>query len=307
MRNLSCIFIKLSFLRKCRPRTASFFQKNNVDLEEKSCCFEGKSPAYSFKREILMQAESYFLSANFAILTTLIVFLLSFLSDNLSFMLISKTSTMNKIMNVALALLALTAGVMEIAQEERWKVDESTGKRTMSDLDESTRVAAGYITVLNGVLFLVGYALARRDFSLKPENVDAERFTVETTAPGRQNLWNCRVDGKESPDWDCMTCFPSKLTLLCCFLFLVLPEQFFSFWGLLVYWMVFMSAVVITFYVWRCALFDGWLVWTKTVIQTDGVKRWIGVLLVLWSKIWTLNRTGSDRQILIASTCLLYR
>jgi len=119
----------------------------------------------SYEREKFMNGEVYFLCAHTAVITFLVIILLAYLLHTTSAMIIPKATTLENVANVALALLLLAAGIMEIVQTVLWDnyvFNEGRGVR-VDNL--GPRYAAGALAILNGLLFLGSLVLSRKELA----------------------------------------------------------------------------------------------------------------------------------------------
>lgn len=96
---------------------------------------------------------------------------------------------MNMVSNIILSLLLLSAGILEIVQVETSVRHPDTGNLLMGTNEEAIRLSAGVIALLNGLLFLVSFALARRDLTPKTPQATNEQTPKKLKKPEeRQNL-----------------------------------------------------------------------------------------------------------------------
>lgn len=77
--------------------------------------------SFTYPKELFMSGEVFFLCAHAAVLTCLMVFLLSYLFHTVSSMLAPKATTLEVVALPLLGLLMLVAGIVEIVQTEMWK------------------------------------------------------------------------------------------------------------------------------------------------------------------------------------------
>jgi uncharacterized membrane protein YczE len=115
----------------------------------------------SYAREQFLVGEVYFLCAHTAVLTVLVIVLISYLLHTTSAMIIPKATTLENNANLILALMLLAAGILEIVQTVTWKYQYD---RVIMD-NEGYRLAAGAIALLNGLLFIGSYVLSRKELA----------------------------------------------------------------------------------------------------------------------------------------------
>jgi hypothetical protein len=118
----------------------------------------------SYKREMFLVGEVYFLCAHSAVITVLVIVLVAYLFHTTSAMIIPKATTLENVMNILLAELLIAAGIVEIVMTELWKVDPQN-RLLISQNDEGVRVAAGAVALLNGILFIVSFVLSRKELA----------------------------------------------------------------------------------------------------------------------------------------------
>lgn len=134
--------------------------------EELRPILDGLTPSYL--RETFLVGEVYFLCAHSAVITLLVIVLVSYLFHTTSAMIIPKATTLENVMNLLLALLLIAAGIVEIVMTELWKTDPNPSvhnRLLISQNDEGVRVAAGAIALLNGILFIVSFVMSRKELA----------------------------------------------------------------------------------------------------------------------------------------------
>jgi len=120
---------------------------------------------FSYWREIFMIGEVYFLCAHSAVITLLMIFLITYLFHTTSAMIVPKATNLENVAHLILALLLLAAGITEIAITEYWKVDRDRNpdRPLMTPRAEAMRVAAGAVAILNAILFIVSFVMSKKE------------------------------------------------------------------------------------------------------------------------------------------------
>jgi len=119
----------------------------------------------SYWREIFMIGEVYFLCAHSAVITLLMIFLITYLFHTTSAMIVPKATNLENVAHLIAALLLLAAGITEIAITEYWKVDRdrNPNRPLMNTRTEAMRVAAGALAILNAILFIVSFVMSKKE------------------------------------------------------------------------------------------------------------------------------------------------
>jgi len=124
----------------------------------------------SYPREMFLIGEVYFLCAHSAVLTMLSVMLMAYLFHTVSSMVVPKASALENFMNIVLFMLLLVAGVVELVEAVKWRYGtygypvERTVYLQHND-EFATRIAAGALAIINSILFLVSYAMSRKELA----------------------------------------------------------------------------------------------------------------------------------------------
>lgn len=126
-----------------------------------------------YPTERYLSGEVYFLVAHGAVLTVLVIVLISYLFHTTSAMIIPKSTTLENTANIILALLLLAAGITLIVQTEMWKYDPNyslayrylQAPPAQTYNQEPVRLAAGAIAILNGILFIVSFVMSRKELA----------------------------------------------------------------------------------------------------------------------------------------------
>jgi len=124
-------------------------------------------PWFSYLREQFLVGEVFFLCAHSAVITLLVVVLISYLFHTVSAMITPKVTTLENVFNIILPMLLFTAGILEIIQTVDWEKDDH-GRRIMDG--EGIRIAAGVMALLNGLMFLASFLLSRKELA-GPKNL----------------------------------------------------------------------------------------------------------------------------------------
>jgi len=126
---------------------------------------KGEVTCFSYMREIFMIGEVYFLCAHSAVITLLMIFLITYLFHTTSAMIVPKATNLENVAHLIAALLLIAAGITEIAITEYWKVDRDRNpdRPLMTTRDEAMRVAAGALALLNGILFIVSFVMSKKE------------------------------------------------------------------------------------------------------------------------------------------------
>jgi len=117
----------------------------------------------SYPREMFLVGEVYFLCAHSAVLTCLVIFLMSYLFHTVSSMVVPKTSTVENWMNILLAVMLFVAGVVVLVLTVQWQYDQQRVHLLQPQDQFNTRIAAGAIAILNGLLFLVSFFVSHKE------------------------------------------------------------------------------------------------------------------------------------------------
>jgi len=115
----------------------------------------------SYMREIFMIGEVYFLCAHSAVITLLMIFLITYLFHTTSAMIVPKATNLENVAHLVAALLLLAAGITEIVVTEIWKTDAN--RPLMYPQQEGMRVAAGALAILNAILFIVSFVMSKKE------------------------------------------------------------------------------------------------------------------------------------------------
>jgi hypothetical protein len=142
-----------------RPSTV-----NNANVNR-----EYVAPPHSYNRERFLVGEVYFLCAHSAVITMLVVILIAYLFHTTSAMIVPKATTVENVMNLILGLLLLAAGITEIVMTELWKNDSDIQspyyRPVMTNTARGTRLAAGAIAIINGIMFIVSFVMSRKELA----------------------------------------------------------------------------------------------------------------------------------------------
>jgi len=137
---------------------------NETYMREQTDPYDPNNRSLSYLRETFLVGEVYFLCAHSAALTMLAVLLIAYLFHAVSSLVVPKLSTVETVMHLVLACMLIAAGIVEIVMTEKWKYDPgNTTRPTMYSGEYAARLAAGVIALLNGLLFLVGFTMAKTE------------------------------------------------------------------------------------------------------------------------------------------------
>ncbi|GAV04682.1 hypothetical protein RvY_14932-3 [Ramazzottius varieornatus] len=117
---------------------------------------------YSYRREMFMSGEVYYLCVHSIALAMLLVILMAYAFHTVSSMLTPKGTQVENIMNMVLAILLLIAGIVEIVQTENFKRDDAN-RDLMTSNEYGVRIAAGVIALINGILFIISFVLSKKE------------------------------------------------------------------------------------------------------------------------------------------------
>jgi len=133
------------------------------DPESGSVLVSGGNRTY--QKELFLSGEVYFLCAHTALLTILTCFLAAYLFHTVSSMIVPKASVVEPVLWMVLALMIMTAGILEIIMAETWKYDPDVPeKRLMTYHEEAIRDAAGALAIINGIILFIMYGTAKKEF-----------------------------------------------------------------------------------------------------------------------------------------------
>ena len=136
-----------------RPYITSADQYYHSDLNR---------PWLSYLREQHLVGEITFITAQSVAIFVLLIVLLSYLTSTTSAMIVPKTTNLEKVANTVLALVLIVAGVVEVVMPIVWRYDE--WQRPIMDFF-GVRLAAGVISLVNGLLFIVSAVLAAKELA----------------------------------------------------------------------------------------------------------------------------------------------
>lgn len=121
---------------------------------------------FTFMKEMFLAGEVYFLCAHTAVLTVLAIFFLSYLFHTVSSILAPKGTTLEVVAFPLMAIMMLVAGICELAQTNCWKSYTCGGwnLRLMSFREEGYRTAAGVLALINAVVLIVAFRIAKKEF-----------------------------------------------------------------------------------------------------------------------------------------------
>ncbi|XP_055336270.1 uncharacterized protein LOC129586835 [Paramacrobiotus metropolitanus] len=180
--------------------------QNETRYRHQITVFNQQLPGYQFAQQVSLAGEVYFMCAHTAVIVTVLIFLITYLMSMTSQMVIAKASKLDMVMNVVLAVLLIVAGIVQLVMTVRWgsKTDEVifppsrpgelprtvtiTGP-LMYTGEWWMRLIAGLLAFVNGMLFLVSFALARKELSgrkvVPAEQTEPMLLSVEKTTHRR--------------------------------------------------------------------------------------------------------------------------
>ncbi|OWA52252.1 hypothetical protein BV898_16710 [Hypsibius exemplaris] len=121
-------------------------------------------PWLTYLHEHFLVGEAAFIAAQTVALFVLLILLISYLSSTTSAMIVPKTTNLEKTANIVLAVVLLIAGVQEVVLAVLWRYDEA--ERTIMEVGPfGVRVAAGALSLLNGLLFVVSAVLSAKELA----------------------------------------------------------------------------------------------------------------------------------------------
>jgi hypothetical protein len=117
-------------------------------------------------KELFLSGEVYFLCAHTALLTILVIFLVTYLFHALSTLTVPAVSIFEMVCWMVFALMIMAAGIVEIVQTETWKWDPDVTSRPLMNYEqEAIRDAAGALAVINGIVLFVMYVIAKKEYN----------------------------------------------------------------------------------------------------------------------------------------------
>jgi len=130
----------------------------------------------SYLRERFLVGEVYFLCAHTAALVILCIFLISYLFHTISSMLVPKGTTLEMVMNMVMFLVLMAAGIVEIVMTEMWKREMTSDvpreyRYIMPGDVEAMRLAAGILAIINSLVFLASYFVAKKELDGPNKNM----------------------------------------------------------------------------------------------------------------------------------------
>jgi len=143
---------------------------NTLNTSERNRLYPtGAIAPHSYNRERFLVGEVYFLCAHSAAITLLVIILVAYLFHTTSAMIVPKATTVENVMNLLIGLLLLAAGITEIVMTELWKndwdVQPPSYRPVMTPTQRGTRLAAGALAILNGILFIVSFVMSRKELA----------------------------------------------------------------------------------------------------------------------------------------------
>ncbi|XP_055336320.1 uncharacterized protein LOC129586873 [Paramacrobiotus metropolitanus] len=176
-------------------------------------------PIKDYERETVLAGELFFLCVHYAVLILLLIFIITYFISLVSEIVIIKTSTLDAVLNLVVAVLLLIAAIVELTMTVQWTYDrEATlmmprGRiegthRVVQELvvistprpytpimytrDWGIRIAAGVIALVNALLFIVSFVFSRKEYYAEqhvvpPGYVPPAAQPVGMTAPVRSS------------------------------------------------------------------------------------------------------------------------